>query len=355
MKNSLLWRLVAINIPVIGVVILVVWLAIDILAADYFSVLMDKYHVSPTESHQMFIGAIRRYLIQASLVAIALAVALSFFLTRAVLRPLQRIGEVTRRVAEGDYSARTGVNTKDQIGQLARSFDQMADSLEQIEQLRKTMIVDMAHELRTPLTNVRGYLEGLADGVIPPSKPTLDMLQKEILRLVRLVNDLQRLTKAEAAGAYLHREEVDLAGLVNQVLEIYRHDIERRKIIVETDFPDGAGRAVADRDKLLQAVSNLVQNACQYTPEGGRVRIVAAGDARGCTLTFANTGDPIDKKDLPLIFERFYRAEKSRSRDSGGAGIGLAIVKSLIEAHGGRVGAASAGGETRIWFTLPAT
>lgn len=354
MRNSLLWRLVAINIPVIGVVILVVWLAIDILAADYFSVLMDKYNVSPTESHQMFIGAIRRYLIQASVVAMCVAVALSYFLTRAVLRPLQRIGEMTRRVAEGDYSARTGVETRDQIGQLARSFDQMADSLEQIEQLRKTMIVDMAHELRTPLTNVRGYLEGLADGVIPPTKPTLDMLQSEILRLVRLVNDLQQLTKAEAAEAYLQREEVDLAELVNQVLEIYRHDIERRRIAVVTDIPDGAGRVTADRDKILQAVSNLIQNACQYTPEGGSLRISSGEGAEGVTLSFANTGDPIDEKDLPLIFERFYRAEKSRSRDSGGAGFGLAIVKGLIEAHGGKVGATSAGDQTRIWFTLPA-
>ena len=354
MKNSLLWRLVAINVPVIGVVILVVWLAIDILAADYFSVLMDKYNVSPTESHQMFIGAIRRYLIEASLVAMGLAVALSFFLTRAVLRPLQRIGEVTRRVAEGDYSERTGIETKDQIGQLARSFDRMADSLEKIERLRKTMIVDIAHELRTPLTNVRGYLEGLADGVIPPSKPTLDMLQEEILRLVRLVNDLQQLTKAEAAQAYLQREEVNLLELVAKVLEFYRHDIERRRIAVETDFPKEVSRAVADRDKLLQAVSNLVQNAWQYTPEGGSVRISAESVPEGIMLSFANTGEGIDEEDLPLIFERFYRTEKSRSRDSGGAGLGLAIVKGLIEAHGGRVGAASADDQTRIWFTLPA-
>ncbi len=354
MKNSLLWRLVAINVPVIGVVILVVWLAIDILAADYFSVLMDKYNISPTESHQMFIGAIRRYLIEASLVAMGLAVALSFFLTRAVLRPLQRIGEVTRRVAEGDYSERTGIETKDQIGQLARSFDRMADSLEKIERLRKTMIVDIAHELRTPLTNVRGYLEGLADGVIAPSKPTLDMLQKEILRLVRLVNDLHQLTKAEAAEAYLQREEVNLPELVAQVLEFYRPDIERRRIAAETDFPEEVSRAVADRDKLLQAVSNLVQNAWQYTPEGGSLRISAESVPDGIMLSFANTGAGIDEEDLPLIFERFYRTEKSRSRDSGGAGLGLAIVKGLIEAHGGRVGAASADDQTRIWFTLPA-
>ncbi len=354
MRNSLLWKLLAINLPVIGTVILVVWLAIDFLAADYFAVLMSKYHISPTSSHQMFVEAIRSYLIKASLIALGLAALLSFVLTRAVLRPLRRIGDAAGRVAAGDYSARTEIASGDEVGQLGRAFDQMADSLEKIEQLRKAMIVDIAHELRTPLTNVRGYLEGMADGVVPPSKETFALLEGEILRLVRLIGDLNQLTRAEAAGAFLRREEVDLAEIIGQVMELYRRDFESRGIDTHTHIDEGATRVMADRDKLMQALRNLVQNAWQYTAPGGSVEISAAPAEGGVMLAVANTGAEIAEGDIPLIFERFYRADKSRSRESGGAGIGLAIVKSLIEAHGGRVGADSEAGQTRVWITLPA-
>ncbi|MFC1491987.1 sensor histidine kinase [Nitrospinota bacterium] len=354
MKNRLIWKLLAINLPVIGSVILVVWFAIDYLAADYFAVLMEKYHIAPTESHQMFVEAIHRYLIQASLIALGLAAVLSFFLTRAVLHPLSRIAEVTERVASGDYTARTGISSGDEVGQLGKAFDQMADSLEEIEQLRKTMIVDIAHELRTPLTSIRGYLEGLSDGVIPASKKTFEMLEQEILRLVRLINDLQQLTRADAAGAYLHREKVHLPELVGQILELYRHDFRNREISINTRFDEAVTYVQADRDKLMQALRNLIQNAWQYTPPGGDVEISAENVADGIMLAFANTGAGIAEGDLPFIFERFYRTDKSRSRESGGAGLGLAIVKGLIEAHGGRVGAASTEGKTRIWLTLPA-
>ncbi len=354
MRYSLLWKLLAINVAVIAVVILVVWMAIDYLAADYFAVLMERYNISPAESHQMFLDAIHRYLIQVSLFALALAVLLGFLLTRKVLRPLRRMGEITRKIAAGDYSARVETAARDEVGELALSFNQMADSLAQVEQLRRSMAVHMAHELRTPLTNIRGYLEALADGVVQPTKETFDMLQQEILRLVRLVEDLHQLIKADSARAYLHRQELCLPDLVKQVLAFYRYQLESRDISVETRFTPDAEQAVGDRDKLLQVLRNLVQNAAQYAASGGRLTVSAERRPDGIAMTFANTGSEVAESDLKLIFERFYRAEKSRSRDSGGAGIGLAIVKELVEAHGGQVGAASGNGETRVWFTLPA-
>jgi len=271
--------------------------------------------------------------------------------------------EVTRQVAAGDYSARVETASRDEVGRLAHSFNQMADSLEQVEKLRRSMVVDMAHELRTPLTNMRGYLEALADGVVPPSKETFDMLQEEILRLVRLVEDLNALTKADAARAYLHRQELSLPDLIGQVLEFYRFQFETREITVETDLAQDATKALGDRDKLLQVLRNLIENAWQYTNQGGTFKITGERDARGIRLTFANSGPALDEADLKLIFERFHRADKSRSRERGGSGIGLAIVKELIEAHGGSVGAESGppadggtgGGqaETRVWITLP--
>jgi signal transduction histidine kinase len=353
-RNRLLWKLLAINIPVIGSVILVVWLAIDFLAADYFAILMEKYHISPTNSHQMFVQAIRGYLIRASVIAMGLAALLSFFLTRAVLRPLSRITEAADKIAAGDYAARTEIPSTDEVGRLGQAFDRMADSLEKIEQLRKTMIVDIAHELRTPLTNVRGYLEGMADGVISPSKETFEMLEQEILRLVRLISDLDQLTRVDAAGAFLRREEIHLPGLVGQVLDLYRPDFESRGIAAETRIDEAAQFVKADRDKLMQTLRNLIQNAWQYTQPGGSVLVSADPVEGGIMLAVANTGGGIAEEDLPLIFERFYRADKSRSRESGGTGLGLAIVKGLIEAHGGRVGAECTDGRTRIWMILPA-
>lgn len=354
MKRSIVWKLLAINLLVIAAVMVVVWLTIDYLAADYFTTLMETYNISPTASHRMFVDAVHRYMVQAGLAALVVVGGLSFFLTRRILRPLARMTEVTRGIAAGDYSARVPEASEDEVGDLARAFNRMADSLERIQALRKNMVSDISHELRTPLTNVRGYLEALADGVVPPERETYQMLQREILRLVRLVDDLQQLTKADAARAHLSREEVSLPDLVTQVAELYGQRFRARGITVGTRIGEGAGRVSADRDKLAQALSNLIENACQYATEGGRVEIAADRGADGITLTVTNTGEGIAADDLPFIFERFYRADRSRSRESGGAGIGLAIVKELIEAHGGQVGAASEDGETRLWFTLPA-
>jgi len=354
MRNRLLWKLLGIHIPVIALVIVVMWLAIDYLAADYFMVLMDKYDISPTETQEMFLDAVHRYLIWASLAAVALAGVSSFLLTRKVLQPLSRMADVTREVASGNYAARVQVDSGDEIGQLGDAFNRMANSLERVEQLRKAMVADVAHELRTPLTNVRGYLEALSDGVLPPSPETFAILQQEILRLVRLAEDLLQLAKADAARAHLRRQAVALPALVDEVLEPYRLRFHDKGIAPQVCVAAGAEGVTADRDKLVQMVGNLAENACQYTPDGGQVTFHLERVPEGVRLTVANSGNGIAVEDLPFVFERFYRADKSRSRELGGAGIGLAIVKELAEAHGGAVGAASATGETRVWFTLPA-
>jgi len=353
MKSRLLWKLLAINIPVIGVVVVAVWLAVDYLAADYFAELMTMYKISPDKSHQMFVDAVHRYLIDASMAAIALAAALSFVLTRRVLRPLAEMSDAARRISAGDFRARVMVARGDEVGALAAAFNGMADSLQRIEGLRRTMVSDLAHELRTPLTNIRGYLEGLSDGVVKPDEQTRTILEDEVFRLVRLVEDLNQLTKADAARAYLRRETVSLSELIGQVIALNRPEFEKRRIAISTSFDADADRVMADPDKLLQVLRNLIQNAWQFTPEGGAFRVELTRDGGQVRAFFANTGAPIAEADLPFIFERFYRGEKSRSRASGGSGIGLAIVKELVEAHGGAVGIDCADGETRFWFTLP--
>ena len=355
MKQRLLWKLLLINIvPVIGIIILVVWLAIDQLAAGYFMALMDKYEVSPNDIHQMFLTAVHRYLLWATVAALALAFLISYFLIRRVLQPLSQMHTITREVAAGNFSARVDVISQDEVGELGVAFNRMADSLEQVEQLRKTMVADVAHELRTPLTNLRGYLEALNDRVLPPSQETFTMLQQEIMRLVSLVENLQQLARADAARVYLKREKLSLAEIVDQILSLYRLPFQEKNISVEKSIGPGAEFVMADRDKLLQAIRNLVENGWKYTPDNGRIAISTQPDRGTVKFSIVNSGPGIPEPDLPFIFERFFRADRSRSRDGGGAGIGLAIVRELIEAHGGKVGAESRGGETLVWFSLPA-
>ncbi|MDR3541696.1 MAG: ATP-binding protein [Desulfosporosinus sp.] len=353
-RERLLWKLLLTNVvPVIASIMLVIWLTVDQLAASYFMALMKKYEISPTDIHRMFLSSIHYSLIWASLAALVLAFILSYLLTRRVLKPLSQMNAITRDVAEGNFKVRVEVTTKDEVGQLGFSFNRMADSLERIEQLRKNMVADVAHELRTPLTNLRGYLEALNDQVISPSPETLKLLEKETLRLVKLVDNLQQLARAEAARHHLERENLLISEQIGALFRLYLPVLQEKNIAISSDFPEEADRVQADRDKFLQAVRNLLDNSVKYTPQGGTLSISSRRCEKGTEVCFCNTGPEIPNEDLLLIFERFFRTDRSRSRDAGGAGIGLAITKELIEAHGGRVGAKSSDGQTCIWFTLP--
>lgn len=354
MKHLLLWKLLAVNLIIIAIVIVCFWLAVDWLAADYFSHLMEEYKISPSDTHQMFLDAIHRYIIQASVAASIIAAGLCYYLTRKILLPLSQMTLVTKKIASGDYSARVKADTQDEVGQLADSFNRMADSLENIESLRRRMVADFAHELRTPLTNMRGYLEAIADGVVEPSKETLEILQQEMMRLVRLADDLQQLSKADAARVYLSREIVDLNEMIDHVVTLNQHEFQSRDIVVETHVAPDVSSINADTDKLLQVLSNLVQNASQYTTPGGRFKLNANRCSDGVLLEFTNSNETLSDGDIPFLFERFYRGDKSRTRDKSGSGIGLSIVKQLVEAHGGRMEASKVGNELSFRLILPA-
>ncbi|MGO9568677.1 MAG: sensor histidine kinase [Desulfomonilaceae bacterium] len=353
MEKSLLWKLLGINVLIIGFVIVVVWLAIDYLAADYFVTLMKRYNISPVSSHEMFVHSVHRYLIWATLAALSLAMGLSFLLTKRVLGPLTLMTNLSRKIASGDYSGKVLTQSRDEVGQLAEAFNRMADSLRTTENLRKTMIIDVAHELRTPLTNIRGYLEAMLDGVVAPSNENFELLHEETLRLVDLVENILRLAKADAARADLHKMEISIVSLLEQGLRAFGPQFNAKQIKVETQFGGADAWLRADPSKLSQVIGNLLQNALQYTQPGGTFRISVEQSQAQIKVTFANSGGELSEQDLPFIFERFYRGEKSRSREHGGAGIGLAIVKELIVAHNGSVGANISHGDTRVWFSLP--
>ena len=353
MKRHLILKLLAINLVVIAFVMVVVWISIDTLAAGYFVVLMEKYNISPKPAHAMFISAVHRYLLWASLSAVILAVLLSFVMMRRVLAPLTRMTAISREIAAGNFSVRAEAVTVDEVGQLARAFNRMSESLEKIENLRRTLMIDVAHELRTPLTNIRGYLEALNDGVLPPKIETFSLLQSETLRLVQLVEDVLQLARADAARGNLKLETVDLREIVKKALEPFSHMFSQNSITVRVHIPEESVRVIADRDRIARVLRNLTDNTSQYTPKNGEVEVrieIGSGKVR---IDYINSIDELIPQDLPYIFERFYRGEKSRSRQHGGAGIGLAIVKELVEAHGGRVGAELLEGRIRIRVELP--
>ena len=354
MRQRLLWKLLIGHIvPIFAIFSLVVWQAVDRQSAEYYTELVDRFHVAPADAHARFLEAIHHHMFWGVFVALVFSLLFTYLLTSWVLRPLLQITAITKKVADGNYSERVNVLSRYEGGQLADAFNHMADNLEMVEKLRKNMVADISHELRTPLTNLRGYLEGLSDSVIEPTRETFQMLEQEVLRLVNLVEDLQQLARADAAKAFLDCQDLSLHELLRQIMELYRPNFHEKELEVQWQLDPGSDLVTADRDKLLQAIRNLADNAWKYTPQRGTVTISTQRTADGVKTVFTNSGTVVADKDIPFLFERFFRTDRSRSRDIGGAGIGLAIVKELVEAHGGTVGAESGENVTCVWFLLP--
>jgi signal transduction histidine kinase len=269
-----------------------------------------------------------------------------------LVRPLAEIGGAARRIADGDYAARVPREGPEELASLADSFNQMAASLERQEQMRRDFIANAAHELRTPLTNLQGYLEALRDGVINADRSTYESLHEEADRLVRLSRSLDALAEGDAGTNPPHVIELDLAAAVRAAIDLAAPSIDRAGLRLELQLPPSIP-ARADPDRLAQVLANLFSNAVRYTPPGGVVTVRAERRPGDVLVSVANTGEGIPPDDVDRVFERFYRVEKSRDRARGGAGIGLAIVKQLVESVGGRVGAESRDGLTRVWFSLP--
>ncbi len=352
MRIRLIWKLLGVNVLVLIAVIGAVWFSIDLLASDYFMTLMKKFEIDAPEVNSMFLAANQRSLLQVGAVAIFVSGGLSFWMTRRMLAPLGQMTRSTEKIAEGDYDCAIEAKTNDEFADLARSFNEMSSSLAHNELLRGRMIVDVAHELRTPLTNLRGYVEALQDGMIEPSEVVFGTLHEELLRMVRLTEDLLQASRTgERAGR--PRRRVSVVDLLDSCLELFRPRLERRWIEVKTEIDCDGVEVCVDADQVKQVFSNLLQNCLQFAPEDSWVKITGIKRDDSVRFVFSNPGEGIDDDDLQFIFEPYYRTDKSRSRDTGGAGIGLAIVKSMIEAHGGKVGASSCADATRVWIELP--
>ena len=301
----------------------------------------------------MYDSSVTTVVIAAVVVAGLASIGLAIVMGRMLARPLREVGAAARRIAEGDYAARVPRDGPEEIASLADSFNQMAASLEEQERMRRDFIANAAHELRTPLTNLQGYLEALRDGVIVADRATYESLWDEAERLVRLSRSLDALAEGDAATSPPTLEPIDLAAAVRSAVELAQPAIERAGLRLSVEVPPSLP-ARANPDHLAQVLANLLSNAVRYTPTGGMVAVRAERRPDDLLVAVANSGDAIPGDELDRVFERFYRVEKSRDQARGGAGIGLAIVKQLVEASGGRVGADSADGQTRFWFSLPA-
>ncbi len=242
-----------------------------------------------------------------------------------------RMTQITQEIAAGNFSAHVPTGTRDEIGRLAQAFNSMAESLKKLESLRRSLMIDVAHELRTPLTNIRGYLEALNDGVLPPSTETFFLLQTETMRLVQLVEDVLRLARADAAQTTLKFENIDLCQAIRKAIEPFSHTFGQQELNVELQLPSEGARVPADPNRIARVLRNLTDNVARYTPHQSKVKIGVALEADHVRIDFINSVQELVPEDLPYLFERFYRGEKSRSRRHGGAGIGLAIVKELVK------------------------
>ncbi|HEX7949561.1 MAG TPA: ATP-binding protein [Candidatus Limnocylindrales bacterium] len=299
-----------------------------------------------------FQDAIQGALVVAIAVAAITATVTSIALSTRISRPIGRLADASHRIASGRYAERVPVSSNDEIGQLAESFNRMAASLESTERRRLQLVGDVAHELRTPLATLDGYLEGIEDGLIKPADRTWKLLRDETARLTRIVNDLQELWRAEANQLALKIEPVDVMALVSAAIERYAGSAAEREIVLRVDADPAVPPVSADRDRLVEVLDNLLSNAVRYTADGTRVTVQLRGTPGEVVVSVVDLGPGLTDEQRERVFERFYRADPSRSRALGGSGIGLAIAKALVELMGGRIWAESDGPGTGARFSV---
>lgn len=312
-----------------------------------------------------FLASINIALVKSMLVAGAIALLLGFLLFNQITSPLRAMQKAAERIARGDLKTRVEVGSSDELGDLALSFNDMAENLADAEEQRRQLAADVAHELRTPLAATQAILEGMQDGVLPIDQEQIGSLVAETTLLNRLVEDLRLLSLAEAGRLPLDIQPIAPGDLVRRAAELMQPIAQQQGVNLIADPPGDLPRVLGDSDRLIQVLNNLITNSLRYTSAGGTVTVSAVYSLTSKTVAFSvtDTGAGIDPRDLPHVFDRLYRADKSRSRGSGGSGLGLAIVRQLVDSHGGAVIAESpvptpegrSVPGTRITFSIPAS
>ncbi|HEX6230227.1 MAG TPA: ATP-binding protein [Actinomycetota bacterium] len=301
-----------------------------------------------------FLSEFWAQLLVAGAAAAAISLLVARWLARGMTQPLRDMAKAARRMETGDYDQRVVTSSRDEVGQLAVAFNRMSGELADLERLRRELVANVSHELKTPISALRAHLENLLDGVERPDPETLQVMLAQSERLGRLVDQLLELSRLESGDVPLRLERVALRPLVSHVLSEIQVARSGRGVTIEERVPDDLPPVRADPERVHQVLYNLLDNALRFTPAGGRVSVTASRHDGAVDVAVADTGPGISSEHLPRLFERFYRIDTSRSRNEGGTGIGLAIARSVVEAHGGRIWAESEPGKGAVFtFELP--
>lgn len=306
-------------------------------------------------AESMFLARTNQGLILAVFAALLVALLIGLVLARTLTRPLAALKTAAENVAAGDLQQQVEVRSNDEIGQLAQAFNRMSQEVARVNQLRRQMTADVAHDLRTPLTVIAGYIESMRDGVLAPSPERLGIIYGEIERLQNLVSDLRVLSQADTGELQMNLEALDLRPLLERSAATFQHRAEQQGVELILEAAQDLPVLNLDEARLLQVMDNLLSNALRYTPRGGRIIISGAVKDQGVEICVSDTGSGIPADVLPHIFERFQRGDPSRHTEMGESGLGLAIVRAIIEAHHGSVSAESthqAGTSIRILLPL---
>lgn len=334
------------------VALLVVGVGVSWVGYALFRGLMLAHGESAATTRAMFSESTLRVLAVGTVVALLVSIATALLLGRAVSRPVVAVAAAVRKVGEGAYQSRVPRPHGAELESLADSFNQMAAALQDQERQRQDLIANFAHELRTPLTNLQGYLQALRDGVMEPSREIFDSLDEEVQRLLRLSRSLDVLARGPVPPGGGVAPSADLVATVQAAVRLCRPALDANRLDLALHLPPRL-EVRADPDRLAQVVLNLLQNAARYTDHGGPVRVTAEVTGESALLSVVNSAAGVADADLPFLFERFYRVEKSRDASGGGAGVGLAIVKQLVEEAGGRVGVERRQELLRFWCRFP--
>jgi len=363
--RQLRWRIVAAHMMVVIVGVLVVLLMAALLTRSFVPPRVETALGQLTAAETVadvatatntLLDAFRSSIFTAvgvaAVGAIFTGLITGLLIAREILRPLDDLARSSQRIADGRYSERVKVPYSDELAMVATHFNQMAETLEQIEERRIRLIGNVAHELRTPLTALAGYLEGMMDGLFPSDPDTFNHMHLEIRRLQRLIDDLQTLSRVEAGDIHLEMMAFPLHESIRQALTQLRPQAEAKGLSLTATLPAENPEVCADPDRVVQILVNLLGNAIRYTPEGGAVEVTVNPARQSVDVVVSDTGIGIPAEAIPYLFERFYRVDSSRSRRSGGSGIGLTISRHLAWAMGGELIASSPGEGQGSTFTF---
>jgi len=375
-RKHLFWKLFLSYLFVILIGIIVMAAAADITSANSFQKhlgMMNTMIQNPQmgkgmgaqgmgiELYRNYRASILEAFTLSSIAAFMAALATSAIISTRFVKPISAMTAASQRIADGYYHERvaagSSIEESDELGQLAHSFNQMAETLEHNENIRRQLLADVTHELRTPLTTIKGSMEGLIDGVLVPEPEVFQRIYQESSRLERLVNDIQELSRIEAGAYQLNLSDLDAMTVITKAIAFLQPQYDMKGVSLLFLSEKKPVFVHGDPDRLSQVLVNLLGNALQYTDTNGTVNISVSNSHSEVVFEIRDNGIGIPPEQVSLIFTRFYRVDKSRSRRSGGSGIGLTISKSLIEAMGGRIWAHSDGNNqgSTFFFSLPSS